>query len=116
MSKNRRASITLVSERFDRVGDMYELSNYMALLNAVLWFTFIALTSLVCKSVTEDRYGVVQQDLGEILRTLLNLYEVSTMPGRFPVVVLERLIWLPYAESVSLPCLKHRNACNLRVM
>lgn len=39
----------------------------------------VAISSLVSRSVTEDKYGIVQQDMGEVIALLLNLNEVSAV-------------------------------------
>lgn len=37
----------------------------------------LAISTLVVRSYNEDKYGVVQQNLGEIIGPLMNLQEVS---------------------------------------
>lgn len=52
-------------------------------LNVFIFFAFAALSQMASRSITEDKYGVVQTILPSLIRTLLDLYEVNSFAAKF---------------------------------
>ena len=45
--------------------------------------SFAGLSHLITKSISEDRYGVVQRDLDKVLASFLNLLQVGRVFAKY---------------------------------